>query len=164
MLIFDENYKPVVLDDINNAVMSDYFWVLDLSLMDFIITPLLILEEISSKSLEITVGSSGSPIIVPADWYVLIVADETSNLDLAELGKDIPGMDFSAFTYGLRMRTFEPKRITVTNYYQNFKNITPALSKNQMLCHPISDEAWINITTFDVYNKHFKSILAGDLI
>lgn len=162
MLIFDEHYKPIVLDDLNNSVMSDCFWILDLNMMDFTPIPLLILEEITSKSLELTIGNNS--IIVPADWYVMIVSDETSQLDVLELGKDVPGMGFHAFTYGLEMKTFEPVSITVTNYFQNFKSIAPALSKHQMLCHPISEHAWINITPHDNYNKYFKNVSGGDLI
>jgi len=164
MLIFDENFKPVVLDDIDSTVTSDYFWVLDLNLMDFTPVPLLIFEEIPAESLELKIGDGNNNIVVPADWHVLIMEEETSILDLAKIGKDIPGMDFSAFTYGMNMKTFEPQKIQVVNYYQNFNNISPALSKHQMLCHPISERAWINITPFDVYSKYFKHLLAGDLI
>ena len=164
MLIFDENFKPAVLDDINNVITSEYFWVLDLQLMDFTPVPLLILEEISSKSLELTIGTGGTPIIVPADWYILIVAEETFALDIGEIGKDIPGMDFNAFVFGHDQKTFDVGTVRVTNYFQNFKNITPLLGKHQMLCHPISNTHWVNITPHDVYSKYFKKILAGDLV
>lgn len=164
MLIFDENFKPQVLDDINNLVMSEYFWVLDLQLMDFTLVPLLILEEISSKSLELSIGSNKTSIIIPEDWHILIVADETFALDIAEAGKEIPGMDFNAFTYGHNLKNFEPKQIMVTNYFQNFKNITPLLGKHQMLCHPISSTHWVNITPHDVYSKYIKNKLIGDLM
>jgi hypothetical protein len=163
MLIFDENYRPAVLDDIDNTVMADYFWVLDLNMMDFTPVPLQVIEEISCKSLEIRVGDNAG-IIVPADWNILIVSDETSCLDVAEIGREIPGANFYAFTYGQRMKTFVPQPVLVSNYFEDFKNITPALQKHQMLCHPISEHAWINISPFDTYTKYFKNSFAGDLI
>jgi hypothetical protein len=161
MLIFDENSKPIIVDGLHTPLLSEYFYVLDLNLMDFTLTPLNVLEETVAPT--ITLSIEGFDFNVPANWNILIVDDETMQLDVTEIA-DIAGTEFKAFGYGFDNVNFDSYLINVHNYFTQYPNYGPSLSKNQMLCHPISQTRWINIAPSDTYNKYLKNKLAGDLI
>jgi len=57
-----------------------------------------------------------------------------------------------------------PGTIIVIDYDSRYKNVGPLLNKHQMLCHPISQEAWVNVSPTDVFNKYLKEKIVGDII
>jgi hypothetical protein len=161
MLIFDNESKPIILDTIYDPVISDHFWVLDLALRDFTMAPLNVLEETICPSVVLRVD--GFDFVVPASWNILVVDQETTQLDTVELS-EVAGREFRAFVYGPNSSATSSAIISVVDYYVEHANISPALNKHQMLCHPISAESWINISPTDVYTKYLKDVAIGDLI
>lgn len=161
MLILDENVRPIILDSIDTPTTSEYFFALDLQMMDFTLIPLLVLEEIVAPTIELTIQGFTFPI--PANWYVLIVDDETLQLDVIEIS-ELSGKDFQVFIYGPEKPRHEQATAQVTDYCPYFTNIAPSLSKSQMLCHPIGPKEWINVSPSDSYNKYLKGSVVGDII
>jgi hypothetical protein len=161
MLIFDNNSQTIILDHIDVPVLSDYFWVLDLNIMDFTLSPLLMFEEITCPSIEIEIF--GFRLILPAMWNLLVYDDYTQQLDIVGV-KELPGREFTAFVYGEKKTSPIPGKITTTDYILNYKNIGPSLTRQQMLCHPISPTEWINISPTDTYNKYLKNKTISDII
>ena len=161
MLIFDNNSHPIILSDIYTPTVTDHIWTLDLTMMDFTLSPLLVLEEIIAPTIELMVG--GFTFKLPANWNMLIVDEETSALDVVEIG-DISGGRFTAFVYGPEMSRHEASTVTVMDYFPSFHNVGPSLAKHQMLCHPISPNTWVNIAPSDSYNKYLKERIVGDLV
>jgi len=160
MLIFD-NDKAIILDNVHTPTATDHFWVLDLNMMDYTLTPLLVLEEVISPSIELMVG--GFQFILPANWKVLVADEDTMQLDVVEVA-DLGGKEFKALIYGPDKPMAELETIVVTNYFPSYKNVGPSLNKHQMLCHPISPTSWINVSPSDSYNKYLKGCTAGDII
>lgn len=164
MLVFDEKSEPKALNDFNLELVSiNYFWVLDCNLMDFLTVPLQFTEQWTCPALELSFGLGAGKIIIPADWFILLVGEDTCTLDSVE-AHDVTGKDFSAFVYGPKMKNFAAAQISTTNFFPNFATISPALQKHQMLCYPISRSAWVCVTPYDVYSKYLKNKFAGDLI
>jgi len=161
MLIFDNKNEAIILDNVEAPVLTDDFWVLDFQMMDYTLAHLLVLEEIIGKSVELNI--SGFKFILPASWNILVVDPDTHQLDIVPL-KKVAGKDFYAFTYGPDKSRHDMVRITMSNYYLNRCNVAPSLFKNQMLCHPIDAETWINVSPSDGYNKYLKNKVAGDII
>lgn len=161
MLIFDSDSKPIILDSIHTPTLTDHFWVLDLSLMDFTLAPLISLEEVICPSLVLRVN--GFEFALPANWNVLVYDGETSQLDVVELSEAC-GREFSALCYGPQRTRHSPATVTVTNYFVEHRNIGPLLNKHQMLCHPIGPGEWINVAPSDTYNKYLKDRAVGDII
>lgn len=160
MLVFDGSSQPLILDDINTPTIADHIWVLDLVNLDFTIVPLNVLEEIISPSIEVMID--GFMFVLPAIWNILVVDQETLQLDVVEVS-ELSGRDFFAFVYGPDASRFELAHIRVTAYHPNYINVGPFLNKNQMVCHPISPEHWVNVAPSDTYNKYLKNRVAGDL-
>jgi hypothetical protein len=161
MLIFDGNSQPIILDSIHGPTVTEHMWVLDLSMLDFTLAPLLMLEEVVCPSIRILV--KGFEFTLPANWNVLVYDRETAQLDVVELA-ETAGREFTALTYGPKKSSVSPAIITVTNYFVENKNIGPSLNKHQMLCHPIGPDEWICVSPSDTYNKYLKDIIVGDLI
>lgn len=161
MIIFDNNHKPVILDSIYNPILTDSFWVLDLTMMDFALAPLNSLEEITCPT--VTVEINGFRFHMPASWNILVFSPETLQLDVIDAGSS-SGKEFTSFVYGPLERHYSREVIRVVDYDVKYPNIAPALNKTQMLCHPINPRQWINISPSDSYNKYLKDCVIGDLI
>lgn len=161
MLVFDNNNTPLILDSIYTPTIADHIWVLDLNMMDYTLAPLLVLEEIIAPTIELQI--LGFKFVLPANWNILVVDDDTFQLDVVEVA-EVAGKEFNAFTYGPDRPNFELATISVTNYHPNFHNVGPSLFKHQMLCHPVAPDLWVNVAPSDTYNKYLKNAIAGDLI
>lgn len=161
MLIFDNNSQPIILDSIYAPILSDHFWVLDLTMRDFTLTPLNVLEEIVCPTVVLRV--EGFDFAVPASWNILVYDRDTTQLDTVELS-EAAGREFTALVYGPTMSTPRAGNVTVVDYFIEHKNVNPALNKHQMLCHPIGPAAWVNIAPTDVYAKYLKDAAVGDLM
>jgi hypothetical protein len=161
MLIFDTENKPVLLDSIYTPTLTDHMWVLDLNLMDFTMSPLLVLEEIVCPVIVVTIKGFEFPL--PANWNILVYDTETSQLDVIELS-EAAGREFTALIYGPHKGNFSPATVAVTNYFPEFRIVAPSLNKHQMLCHPIGPDEWVTVSPSDSYNKYLKDRIVGDLI
>lgn len=161
MIIFDNNSKPLILDSIHVPTVTDHFWVLDLTMMDFTLSPLISLEEVVCPSLQVYIN--GFQFILPANWNILVYDKETSQLDVVELSEAC-GREFTALVYGPQMNQHTQGTITITNYFVDHKNVGPLLNKHQMLCHPIGPGEWVNVAPSDTYNKYLRDRAIGDLI
>jgi len=161
MLIFNENNDPIILDNVQGPMPSEYMYVLDLNMMDFTLSPLLIFEEVVCATIAISI--KGFPFALPAHWNILVVDDDTLQLDVVEVS-ELAGREFKALVYGMNMSMVELETIVVMDYLPNYRNIGPSLNKYQMLCHPISPDSWVNVAPSDSYNKYLKEKVAGDII
>ncbi len=161
MLIFDDRTEAIILDSIYTPTLCDHFWALDLEMLDYTLSPLLVLEEIVCPS--ITVRILGFGFTVPANWNMLVFAEDTHQVDVVEVA-ELAGRDFTAFVYGPKMTRAVPGHVTVIDYIPDYKNVAPSLNKHQMLCHPISPTSWVNISPSDAYNKYLKDCTVGDII
>jgi len=161
MLIFDSNDDVLILDNIYTPTSADYFWVLDLNMLDFTLAPLLVLEETVCPTIEVQV--LGFRFNLPATWNVLVTDPETMQLDVVEVS-EIAGKQFHVFIHGPRKPRMETGTITVTDFFLTRKNVGPSINKHQMLCHPVSPDSWINVAPSDTYNKYLKDRVAGDLV
>lgn len=161
MLLFDTHNAPIMLENIYSPTPTECMWVLDLEMMDFTLSPLAVLEEIICPTIEVMIW--GFKFNLPASWNILVVDDETMQLDVTEIS-ELAGREFKALVYGPNMSRFECAPVQVTDYFLNRKNVGPSINKHQMLCHPICEFAWINIAPSDIYNKYLRDSVAGDLI
>lgn len=161
MLVFDNNNDVIILDSIHTPTVSDHVWVLNLDALDFMLTPLQVLEETICPTLELFIA--GFKFCLPANWNILVVDSETQQLDVVEIS-ELPGKEFQAFVYGPKKHMPDSAVIQITDYFPNRRNVGPSINKHQMLCHPIAPDVWVNVSNSDSYNKYLKNMVVGDLI
>ena len=161
MLVFDDSANPLILDSIHVPTIADYFWVLDLNLMDFTMAPLLVFEEINCSTIQIQI--QGFEFLLPSNWNMLVYDQETYQIDTVTVA-NLAGKEFTAMIYGPKLNAVYPGKVTVMDYKPLHCHVVPSLNKHQMLCHPIGADVWINVAPSDGYNKYLKEKFVGDLI
>ena len=164
MLIFDDNNRTIILDNVYTPTPTDFMWVLDLQIMDYTLAPLLVLEEIVCPSIKVRIR--GFDFFLPANWNMLVFSEETSELDVVEIS-ELAGREFTSFIYDIsdpNIVRYKPGVVSVLDYSPEYVNVGPSLNKHQMLCHPISPTEWINVSPSDTYNKYLKTAVIGDIV
>jgi hypothetical protein len=160
MLIFDENTHAILVESITTPMTTEYFWVLNLEIMDFTLTPLIVLEEVVGPTIVLEIH--GFRFKLPATWCTLVFAEETMQLDVVENG-DLAGKDFTAMISGPNTTIPLPGHVKLIDYILEDYNYVPSLSKSQMLCHPIAPDLWVNVAPSDPYNKYLKDLVVGNI-
>lgn len=161
MLVFDEHSRAIIIDSVITPLTTDYFWVLDLDIMDFTLAPLFMLEETISP--HHTLNIHGFSFKVPTPWHILIYSDETMEVDTVPI-KKLSGKDFTSFISGFNSPTVIPGIIKVIDYQTEDISFGPSLNKNQMLCHPIAPDLWVLLSPSDMYNKYLKDCAVGNIL
>lgn len=162
MYFFDETSTIQHIPDIYTPLASEFMWTLNCDILDFTLSPIQMLEEISCPALEIR-SPSGGIFVLPASWHILICDRDTAQLDVITLA-EFAGREFSAFTYGPKQAHSSHITLSVTNYVTTATVASPCLQKVQMLCHPVNETEWICVSPSDPYNKYLKDKIIGDLV
>lgn len=160
MIIFDENMEPVIFDTVLTPTHVEYFYTLNLDIIDVTLSPLLALEEIVSPAFLVEIN--GFSFYLPTSYHVLVYSDETSQVDTVKI-HELTNTDFLVFGYDSITDKVVPIKLKIMDYVPEYKFTSPLLYKNQMLCHPISPNRWINITPFDQY-KMITNKVIGDFM
>lgn len=162
MRIVNEEYKTYNIESIDEAIPIDYFWVLDLSVYDWMLTKLVMLEEFFAPMLKLSIN--GKIIEVPAEWQILIYSPETSNVDMVQ-ASDLAKGDFSLFVYEHSTSKVLSLPCRIVGYSASEPFRTPTFNKNNMVCYPIGNNHWIMIAPTDTYNKYLKNaVTIGNFI
>jgi hypothetical protein len=161
MIIFDEKTEPIMLDNIDIPFPVEYFWALDLELMDFTLKELKLSEELTTKTITVTVN--GWLLEAPADWNILTYSKETSQLDVVTFS-DLTKYNFSVFVYDHKQDKLIDSVVRALDYDPCSKVQTPSLVRNTMLCHPLGYDSWACIAPTDSYNKYLKNTVIGDIL
>lgn len=161
MLVMDETNNALYLDSIHVPTVATHFWALDLTMRDFTLTPIELLEELPCPSLALVVD--GVTVSIPSSWMIMCVDKETSQIDLIDV-HETAGRHFFAAVYDNSNHRIDAKPITVVDYSEEDIHVYPMINRHHMLCHPISHNSWIMVSPNDTYNKYLKNCLIGDLI
>lgn len=161
MYFVDENYKTIIVETAYDPVISEYMFVLDLEIRDYTLAPIHFLEEYITPTMTVLIDDFYFDL--PANWNVLVSDEETLKIDVVSIS-ELAGKDYTVFVYGLNLPRPLFKNIKIVDYKSSAKNATPSLTKNQMLCHPISEKEWINISPSDSYSKYLKDVDLNDIL
>jgi len=161
MIIFDENIEPYIFENIYTPTHIEFFYTLNLEMVDFTLTPLLALEEVICPAFLVEFNNDFK-FYLPTSYYVLVYSKETSQLDTIKIA-DLTNSIFPIFTYNGKTDKIVESSIQILDYKPEHKFVIPFLNKNQFLCHPVSPYTWINITPHDQYKK-MDNLVIGDLM
>lgn len=161
MIISDETSYPVLIDSVDTPTLNEYFWVLELSYLDFMLNRLKMFEEHTTPTLEILVDDYWMEI--PTNWNILVYSEETAQLDVAEIS-DLTRARFTAVLYKHKTGKIVPAPVKVIDYHHEAQVKFPSLNKHTMLCHHAGPDSWVCVAPTDNYNKYLKNKLVGDLM
>jgi hypothetical protein len=161
MIISNDESKPIIIDDLDSPIKSNYFWTLNLTEMDFQLSRIKMLECINTPALVIEI--MGYVIKVPASWHILASTEDTHELDTLVISDCTKGL-YTALV--MNHRTMKQSYIPVRciDYIQSVNIYTIALHRNQMMCHALGPNNWIMLSGVDVYSKYLKNKTVWDII
>jgi hypothetical protein len=161
MIISDDYSKPVIIDNLDSPIKSNYFWTLNLTEMDFRLSKIKMLECIQTPSIVIEV--LGYVIKVPASWHLLISSEDTHDLDTVVMSDLTKGCFQALIIDHVKMKQkYVPVRCI--DYFQCINIHTVSLHRNQMLCHALGPNYWLMLSSIDVYNKFLKNKTVWDIL
>jgi len=79
MIILPEYNFPYILDNVSGPVIPKFSWFYDVSLNDFVLRPINLLEETQGATVRVRINDF--EFNVPASWNLLIVDEETKMVD-----------------------------------------------------------------------------------
>lgn len=85
ILILPDYNHPYLIDDVSGPVVPKFSWFYDVSLNDFVLRPITLLEETLGPI--VTVNINNSKFNVPASWNLLIVDEETKMVDTVPISQ-----------------------------------------------------------------------------
>ncbi len=162
MLILDEESRAIAIDSIHVPTISTHYWVYDLKMMDYVLSPITLLEE--SRTPCMTIDINGLQFNLPCKWHVLIVDDETSAVDLIDVAT-LAGRDFSIMAFDHVKNRAHSVKCRVVNYVEDDVVTSPSVHRHQFLCHPIGPTTWINVSPNDMLVKYIRDreMVTGDM-
>lgn len=137
MIIFTDYNKPYVIDDLYSPVVPRHFWVFNGLMQDFTLSPIMYLEETSGPTFEIEVD--GVSVLLPASWHLLVTDDDHYKVDTVRVS-DCSKNRYHALLMTDADNKVRTAEIRVVDYFDHKSLIHPMLDKENMLCHPISDQ------------------------
>lgn len=159
MLIFDDELKPLLLENKDDPIPSALFWVLDMDVdgndeqdayIDFMFKPIGFIEEYHSKCITFDVG--GQRITLPSHWNILLADEETSAVDLVSIS-DIKGRELDVYVFSFNQLTPKIKTLKTINAHNYEKFCHPIIPKNSLLVHPIYKDEGVIITPKHLHKR-----------
>jgi hypothetical protein len=161
MILHDEQGLPFPINSIKQSVHSNYIWCLDLSILDYTLKPITILEENTCNTIVLSINNN--IVQMPAFWYILVCDPETTQIDCVQ-ASTLSNNTFYALVYGSEMAQTELKPITVIDWIPSDVNVYPTITRNLMLCHDVGDNKWVSISFSDTYSRFLKNKFSIDLV
>lgn len=168
MLILTDYNKPYILTAIDSPIVPKYYWVFNANHLDYLISPLIYLEETTGPAIELEID--GFSFIVPSQWNILVCDKETMYIDT------IPIANCSSHTYqalvsasnDLKFRTAE---IKINDIFSKKTCVHPMINKGTMMCHPIGTEKnkddnmlSIMLGPYDLYSRYLNKMTVNDIL
>lgn len=79
MQVLPDYGHPYLVDDVSGPVVPKFSWFYDVSLNDFVLRPINLLEETQGPTVKVRINNF--EFNVPASWNLLIVDEETKMVD-----------------------------------------------------------------------------------
>lgn len=160
MIFFNEDNVPILTDNINTPLASDYMWTLSTNPeLDFTLQKIKSMEEIHAPHIGLEI--MGFVFYVPAVWNLLCADSETSQIDTLQMS-NITGHITQAVIGNINNWKMDYIRIRVVDYQVEMKYVTPVFNKRDMICHAVSREHFVMFSMMDLY-KYIKNMYIGDL-
>ena len=134
MLILPEFNRPYVISSLYSPMVAKFNWVFNAELCDFMLNPIVYLEETSGTAYKIRVN--GSEFWVPANWSFLATDLDTYQLDTIpfEACAKAKHVAFAFLPNENKLRTFD---IEVIDYSTDISVVHPMINKGTAMVHPV---------------------------
>ena len=94
MLVLPDYGHPYIIDSVSGPVVPKYSWFYDVSLNDFVLRPIRLLEETIGTTVKVRINNFD--FNVPASWNLLVVDEDTKLVDTVPITQ-CASSNYSAF-------------------------------------------------------------------
>jgi hypothetical protein len=161
MIIFDEDNELATINGLFDVPACNYVWALNLKIMDYILTSVRVIEFYRGPTFTLSIRDTVFKL--PAMWYVLIVDDDTYQLDVVPVSS-LASETFHVLLYGATVKSYLIEEIKVLDYTLEDNHFYPSFQKHLMLNVAVSDKLWISCSYSDVYTRFLKNKSIADII
>lgn len=167
MIYFDEYNNPFTISSLpekDGDIKAEHIWVLDLELMDYVLAPIRVLEEVTSPV--VTLSANSFKFTIPTFWNILVADGDSMMMDVIDVGSlpTMLGSSIKAVVYGHNSNKIELVDVSIEDYSPNDVDVSVSTERKHVICHPIDEDRWIHITPSDIYNKYIKGHSTGSLL
>ena len=87
MLILPEYLQPYLIETASSPVIPRHNWYFDAAALDFMLKPILFLEETLGEAVLARINEY--EFLIPSHWHVLVVDEETRLIDTVPIKKSV---------------------------------------------------------------------------
>lgn len=132
MLILPDYLQAYMIEAATSPVIPRHNWYFDAPAMDFMLKPILFLEETLGEA--VLARINGYEFLIPSAWHILVVDEETRLVDTVPIKKSVK---FQAFLMHPGTSSFEASEIVLIDLNPMAKCTHTSIPKGCMLCHPV---------------------------
>lgn len=134
MLILPEYNHPYLIDDVSGPVVPRHNWVYDVSLNDFMLKPIRLLEETTGPTVKVQIN--GFEFNVPASWNILVVDEETKMVDTVQITQ-CSSSGYQAFLIHPDNHDYHVSPIVLLDLSMKDSCVHPMIPRMGMMLHPV---------------------------
>lgn len=137
MLVLPEYNRPYILDSLTAPVVIKHNWMFNGPMCDFVLSPILYLEETSGPAVKVRINNS--EFWIPESWKILVTDTETYQLDTVNISScaNIQHQAFAFVADELKLKILD---ISVIDHIDNMSVVHPMINKGMSLVHPVGPE------------------------
>lgn len=134
MLILPEYSHTYIIDSVSGPVVPKHAWYYDAVLNDFMLRPLLMLEETTGPVVVMRIN--GLELRVPANWFILLVDEETKMVDTIPVNR-ASSSGYKAYMMHPDISRFELAPVQLVDLQPEEVVVHLVIAKQQLVCHPV---------------------------
>ena len=167
MLILPEYSHAYIIDTVSGPVVPKHAWYYDAILNDFVLRPLLMLEETTGPVVVMRIN--GFELRVPANWYILLVDEETKMVDTIQVSR-AAGSGYKAYMMHPDIGRCEFAPVQLLDLSPEESIVHLVVAKQQLVCHPVGPTSTSKGLPMNVLigpqdvGRHMGDLTAVDLL
>lgn len=134
MLFLADYCHPFMLESVSGPVVPKHAWFYDVQVNDFILKPIMMLEETTGQTVRMRVNSFDFD--VPASWFILVVDDDTKQVDTVSVTQ-CGSSTFKAFMMHPQLNRYELSPIQLLDLEPDGSVVHLLIPRQTLLCHPV---------------------------
>jgi hypothetical protein len=134
LLIITEYNHPYIIADLTAPIVPKFNWIFSTELMDFVLSPIMYLEETTGPALKVMINKYAFDI--PASWNIMVVDEETMMTDTIPIA-DCSTKSYKAFLFCPTSMNLFLDDIKFVDFVPHISLCHTSIPKNSMICHPV---------------------------
>lgn len=143
MVILPEFNHPYLIDNVSGPVVPKYSWFYDVSMNDFVLRPINLLEETYGPTVRVRINNFDFNI--PVNWNLLIVDEETKMVDTVPISQ-CASSNYSALLMHPDTHDYHTSPVILLDLYPKETCTYVMIPRMHMTLHPVGQLAESNFS------------------